>query len=161
MVCQARGEDMKNVSAEIGGFTPIIDAVVSEVGFVPAAVFGVVWRFCQLKDGVCNASLDTIAAKLDISTRTALRHIKALCDAGYIEDTTPELRNRPHVYRDTGKAGIKIKIAGGVTESHTTDIIGMTESHSTMTESHTHYDRESLEETKEETILLYLEWSSA
>lgn len=153
---------MTRVFAEVGGFTPLIDSIVQEVGFMQAGVFGVVWRYCQLKNGICNASMDTIAGKLDISPRTALRHVKALCEVGYLEDTTPNLRNKPHTYKDTGKAKMKLSMQAGVTESHTDDDIGMTESHSAMTESHSkkpvgmteshsHYDRESHEETLEET----------
>jgi len=90
----------------VEGFTPVIDVLVDELGLMPALVYGTVWRYCQMKDSVCKASLGKLAKRVGISYNTALRHIKTLCDKGYLEDTTPNLRYAPHVYVDTGKAKI-------------------------------------------------------
>jgi hypothetical protein len=40
-----------------------------------------------------------------------MRHAEKLCAAGYLKDLTPELRNKPHIYIDTGKASIRVKIS--------------------------------------------------
>lgn len=124
-------------------FTPLIDTLVDELGMMPALVYGVVWRYCQMGAGVCYATLDTIAQKAGVSYRTALRHVKALCAAGYLEDTTPDLRNRPHIYRNTGKAIVREVVEAAMPQSQSDGQSAMTESQSTMTESQTHYDRES------------------
>ena len=113
---------------EVKGFTPVMDVVVQDVGLMEALVYGVVWRYCKRSNGVCQASLKTIAGEVGLNRRTVLRHIKKLCDHGYIEDTTPDLRNRPHTYRDTGKVRIE-GLLEAVTESHT-KAGGVTESHS-------------------------------
>ena len=78
-----------------------------------------------------------------MSDRTIMRHIDPLVADGYLLDTTPDLKNRPHIYADTGKLRIKISIEATVTESHST----VTKSHSRATESHRQGDRESVEES--------------
>lgn len=97
---------MSNFLSQMEGFTPVIDILAEELGLIPAAVYGLVWRHCQMKDRVCYASIETLAKKLGVGTATVHRHIKALCGAGYLEDLTPDLRNKPHTYRDTGRVQI-------------------------------------------------------
>lgn len=108
----------KTVLSEVGGFTPVIDAVVEDVGLMTAVVFGRIWRHCQMEDGVCKASLETISSGIGVDKATVMRHAEKLCQRGYLKDLTPDLRNRPHIYADTGKAGLKISIAG-VAQSNT------------------------------------------
>lgn len=108
----------KTVLANVDGFTPVIDALVTELGLMTAVVFGRVWRYCQMEDQVCKASLEKIGESIGVDRVTVMRHIKQLCDGGYLKDLTPDLRNRPHIYVDTGKAGIKVSIYG-VAESNT------------------------------------------
>lgn len=91
---------------EVDGWTPIIDVVAAKVGLIPAAVYGLVWRYCQMGSGTCYASQSTLAEKLGIGQATVQRHLRTLCDAGFLEDTTPGLRNKPHTYRDTGRVQI-------------------------------------------------------
>jgi len=96
----------KTILTEVRGFTPVIDEIVQDLGLMPAVVFGRVWRYCQMKDGDCSASLERIATEIGVSRKTVERHIKALCDAGYLVDTTPNRRNRPHHYKDAGKVQV-------------------------------------------------------
>jgi len=119
----------------LSGFTLAPDVLINEYGYVTALTWGVVWRFCQMSDGVCRASLGKIAKRLGMSERTIIRHIADLCIGGYLKDTTPDLRNKPHIYADTGKIRVRLNLSA------------MTESHSAMTESHRQGDRESLEES--------------
>ncbi len=92
--------------SSVQGFTPVIDVLADELGLVTAAVYGVVWRYCQGRGGVCQASVGTIAGHLGISSRSTIRHLKRLVEYGYLEDLTPDLRYRPHTYADTGRAEI-------------------------------------------------------
>jgi len=126
-------------------------------------VFGRVWYHCQGSLGVCVASRASMTERVRLSVRSFNRWLKRLCEAGYLEDLTPGLRNRPHTYRDTGKARLVVKVeaeegagadatAGdapenGRTESATTPEDGRTESPSTRTESPSRADRESYEDT--------------
>lgn len=119
----------------VSGFTLAPDAIIAEHGYITALVWGVVWRYCQMSDGVCRASLDKLANRLGMSSRTLTRHIDKLCNGGYLFDITPDLKNKPHIYADAGKIKVRMNLSA------------MTESHSAMTESHRHYDRESLEES--------------
>ena len=110
---------MSIMLGEANGFTPVIDVVANELGLVPAAVYGVVWRYCQGERRVCYASLDTMAEQLGVGRSTVQRHLQALCDAGYLEDTTPDLRNKPHTYRDTGRAQIVGMVQAHVSQRDT------------------------------------------
>ena len=122
--------------AKISGFTLAPDVLINEYGYVTALVWGVTWRFCQMSDGVCRAKLEKIAARLGMSERTIIRHMDTLCQDGYLFDTTPTLKNKPHIYADTGKIKVNMSIAARVTESQRA-----------MTESQRQGDRESVEES--------------
>jgi hypothetical protein len=133
------------IPTKLKGFTPILDSMTARYGLVGAAVFGVVWRHANMRNGVCSASQERMAALLGISRITINRWIATLCTDGYLEDTTPDTKNRAHVYRVTGKAGLKQTIEAfdaGVTESDTEKVgvsesdSGVTESYSSVTESY-------------------------
>ena len=110
----------KQIVQEISGFTPIFDVVAKEHGNVTAAVHGCAWRFCQMPDGVCKASLATIGELLSLDPATVSRHMKTLVDNGYLVDLSPDLRNRPHVYADTGKVVMRSKLNAGIAERKAT-----------------------------------------
>lgn len=133
----------KQIAATLSGFTPAPDVLIQEYGHITALVWGRIWRYCQMSDGVCRAKLETIAAELGMSERTIMRHIEPLVEDGYLMDTTPDLRNRPHIYADTGKIRIRMSIEATVSESHRT----VTESHRRVTQSHRQGDTESHEES--------------
>ena len=101
----------KTILTELDGFTPVIDCLVKEYGLVTAAVFGRIWRYCQMETGVCQASLDTMAEYIGLDKATIMRHAKKLVDAGYLKDLSPDLRNHPHTYADTGKVTLTSKIS--------------------------------------------------
>ncbi len=103
----------RTILTEIDGWTPIIDDVVQEVGLTAAAVFGVIWRFCQMEKGVCMASQTTIAEKLGISRQTVNTCAKKLSEYEFIEEISDEV-GMTVTYMDTGKAGMSNKITGGV-----------------------------------------------
>lgn len=124
--------------ATVSGVTPAPDALITEYGFVTALVWGRVWRYCQMFDGVCRAAMDTIAGELGMASKTIARHVDLLCKDGYLLDLTPDLRNKPHIYADTGKIKVKISFEAGRTESP---------SKSTRTLSPSHSDLKSDEES--------------
>jgi DNA-binding Lrp family transcriptional regulator len=102
----------KTTLATVDGFTPLIDALVQQFGIVTAAVFGKVWRYCQMSDGVCKASQERLARELGINRVTVNQHIDILVKAGYLKDKTPNLSGKPHEYADTGKANLSVSITG-------------------------------------------------
>jgi len=109
----------RKIVQEISGFYPLFEALL---GFykdeITPAVFGVAWRYCQMEDGVCRASLRTIAGILNISEATAMRRMETLCNDGYLIDTTPDARNIPHIYVDAGKVIMKSALGAVETVSH-------------------------------------------
>jgi DNA-binding Lrp family transcriptional regulator len=111
---------MNKFLSEVKGFTPVIDVLVHELGLMPAVAYGVVWRYCQMEDGVCKASMAKIARRIGVDRATLHRHIKALCEAGYLKDLTPGLKNCPHTYADTGRAKINglLAVKSSVAESN-------------------------------------------
>lgn len=100
----------KTILSEVQGFVPLIDSITQQHGVIVSAVFGRIWRYCQMETGVCSASLETIADELRLSYATVQKHVKLLVKESYLEDKTPDLRNHPHIYKDTGRAGIAIDI---------------------------------------------------
>lgn len=129
----------KEIATTVSGYTPAPDALAKKFGYVTAMVWGRMWRYCQGRDGVCRAKLETIATELGMSERTIIRHVDKLVTGGYFVDRTPELKNRPHLYADTGK--LRLAFSTDIIES------GVTESQRAMTESHREGDRESVEDS--------------
>jgi DNA-binding transcriptional ArsR family regulator len=82
------------------GWTPVSEILIEEFGLITAAVFGRVRRFCQMRNGQCTASLQTIGDSLGISPRTVANHLKLLVDAGYL--TAERRHGRTTAYRDLG-----------------------------------------------------------
>lgn len=103
----------RSIETLVSGFTPVFDAMVEVYqDKIRALVFGAVWRYCQLEDGVCKASLETIGKMIGVDKATVQRHVVVLCEDGYLRDLTPGLRHRPHVYAETGKIVMRSKIEG-------------------------------------------------
>lgn len=130
-------------------FTPAPDEIVQDerLGYIHALVYGMIFRYCQMHKSFCEAGIAAIAKRLCMSERTVRRKVKDLCEAGYVKDLTPDIRNVPHRYVPTDK----LNIEQTVTYDHSVDISeaksGMTESPTGMTESPTknndRYDTES------------------
>jgi len=98
----------RTILAEVGGWTPVMDSVVNKVGPMTAMVFGTVWRRCQLKDGVCTASQETLAKTLQMSRQSINKHIAILIKHGYLRSEKSEYGTLKLI--DTGKACIKVTI---------------------------------------------------
>jgi DNA-binding Lrp family transcriptional regulator len=104
----------KTILMDVDGFTPVIDGLLLDTDLITAAVFGVMWRFCQMESGECYASVQRIADRLGLSYKTVQRRIDILGGKGYLEDVTPHLRYSPHTYRDTGKASMRSSTVANV-----------------------------------------------
>lgn len=89
-------------------YTPLLDSLVDEFGITTAAVFGRVWRYCQMERGYCHAEQERIADELNISRRTVWGALKVLVREGYLTDATPNTKGRTRIYKDTGKAGLSL-----------------------------------------------------
>lgn len=101
------GDKMSKTNIKRTNFTPLLDSLVDEYGITTAAVFGRVWRYCQMDNGYCHAEQERIADELNIRRETVNRCLKELVRDGYLTDTTPNAKGRTRIYKDTGKAGIK------------------------------------------------------
>lgn len=66
------------------GFTPLFDDVTRKVGIGAAAVYGCVWRHCQMRHGTCHASMETMSGLLSVSKRTVQKHLDKLEQCGMI-----------------------------------------------------------------------------
>jgi len=104
----------KTILTEVDGWTPMIDKLIIEHGYMTSMIFGIIWRYCQMIDGVCTASKETLAKKLGVSRQTIITHANWLVKNGYL--TVFNKEGEPSTYRDTGKAGVSIRITGGVKE---------------------------------------------
>lgn len=85
--------------AKLNGYSPAPDAIVQELGAVAGVVWGRMWRYAQMTDGVCSASLRRLTSDLGISRPTIIRAIHRLSDSGYLQDLTPNAVKRTHEYR--------------------------------------------------------------
>jgi DNA-binding MarR family transcriptional regulator len=85
-------------------YTPLIDNLVHDVGILGAAVFGRVWRYCQMERGYCHAEQGRIADELELSRGKVNECLRELVEKGYL-GTTKNTKGRTVIYYDTGKAG--------------------------------------------------------
>lgn len=106
---------MTDAQEKTKGFIPVIDVLVDETDLMTAVVFGKVWRYCQMKKKKCYATVPRLAEECGISVSSVQRRLKKLCALGYLKDTTPNLRNKPHTYVDTGVIGLAV-VAGKLDE---------------------------------------------
>ncbi len=65
-----------------------------------AAVYGVVHRHRQMRDGICRASTRRMAQLLGKNHITVQQPIRIRVQNGYLEDLTPDRHKQPHVFRD-------------------------------------------------------------
>lgn len=101
-------ENKKTILTNVDGWTPLIDHLVAKYGLITAAVFGKVWRYCQLPDGICRASQKRIADELGLYWNTVHDSLKLLVKDGFLK--AEKRRGKPTIYRDTGKAGLNASI---------------------------------------------------
>jgi Mn-dependent DtxR family transcriptional regulator len=138
------------VQIELKGFTPLLDVLVKDFGIVTASVYGIVWRYAQMEDKVCRASLEKIADRVNVSSKTAERHIKKLCTSGYLEDLTPGVKNKPHIYIVTGKAELAGVVSPEIRSDRESDLDQLGQ-----TESPTRSDRESYQGQTESPLKIH------
>jgi len=138
----------KTILTKVDGFTPLPDLLVTKYGIVTASVWGSAWRYCQMGDGICRASLEKIGKRIGVSRQTVINHMEILVNDGFFEDTTPNLKNRPHIYRDTGKVGMYNRFGIGVNEIDST---GVNKVYSTVNEIDSRSQLDLLEDSIKET----------
>lgn len=92
----------------VKGFTPVIDSLANAIGFIPAGVYGVIWRYCQMSAHNCHASQQTISEHMGIDRKTVNRHIKPLLDGGYVRCLNSHEKGKPKVYIVTNKVEIEM-----------------------------------------------------
>lgn len=110
----------KKIETQISGWIPIFDYIANYYKDpITALVFGRRWQYCGMEDGVCRASLSKIAKDLHLDEATVMRHTEKLVKDGFLIDTTPDRRNRPHVYKDAGRVTMKTALNASIAESNT------------------------------------------
>lgn len=113
----------KQIVTEVSGFIPVFEVVLHHYkDYMTALVFGRMWQYCGMSDGVCRASLERIGKDIEVSAVTVMRHAEKLVNDGYLIDTTPDKRNAPHVYMDGRKVEMKSRITAGMTINNATVI---------------------------------------
>lgn len=85
---------------QAGNWTPSFDFVSRKFSKYKSVgvVLGKMWRYSQMTDGVCRASIDRMAGELGISRNTFQDAVKLLESTGYLVDLTPTVVNHPHSY---------------------------------------------------------------
>lgn len=106
----------KTILMDVNSWTPVVDSLVCDTDLETAAIFGAIWRYCQMEHGECYASRQKIADRVGLSYKTVQRRIAILVDKGYLQDITPHMRYSPHTYRDTGKVAVRDMIKAIIDE---------------------------------------------
>lgn len=98
----------ENEQSKLPAFTPSFECIakLKEVSAIDSLIFGAVWRYAQPGDSkrLCNASPVKIADRIGATHNVARRSLKVLCEAGLLEDLTPEANGKTHDYWITDKA---------------------------------------------------------
>jgi DNA-binding MarR family transcriptional regulator len=122
----------KKIETHISGFIPMFEYVLDFYKDpITALVFGRRWQYCRMSDGVCRAALSRLASDLHLDEATISRHTEKLVKDGFLVDTTPERRNRPHVYADAGRVAMKASFSATVAQSN----VGIAQSNAGIAES--------------------------
>lgn len=82
---------------------------------VMAQVFGAIYRFCEMRDGICYASKETLGQLTGYTRKTVRENISKLIDAGWIVDLTPNQKFKTHRYTLTDSARQFIETSGTFT----------------------------------------------
>jgi len=106
----------KTILMDVNGWTPVVDSLVRDTDLETAAIFGAIWRYCQMEHGECYASRQKIADRVGLSYKTIQRRIAILVNKGYLQDITPHMRYTPHTYRVTGKVAVRDMIKATIDE---------------------------------------------
>lgn len=93
---------------KLEGFTPAVDSLAREVGLISAAIYGVIWRYCQMNSRTCYASQATIANRLGLARATVNRRVKSLEIEGYIRCLNRKEKGDSKVYITTNKLEIDL-----------------------------------------------------
>ena len=75
----------------IKNYTPVFDRITQELDPLASLVFGRIWRYAQMGNGCCEASLQTLAADTGLSVTTVRRRIESLMKADYLSEKEYEI----------------------------------------------------------------------
>ena len=94
-----------NIKVNKGFFIPVNLELIARTNLKTAAVYGAVLRYALMKNksgdinGMCYASIATIAGDLGLSYKTARKYLAELAKGGYIYDFSSGVRNKSHILR--------------------------------------------------------------
>lgn len=72
-------------------YTPLFHWVLEGTGSTSTALaYGIVWRLAQLRDGCCDAACGRMAGALGWTRQRLMRHLRVLCEGGYLVCRNPE-----------------------------------------------------------------------
>jgi hypothetical protein len=91
---------------DVGGFYPVIKALIQEFDRETALVYGVVWGYSNMKDEDCWASESTIAREAGMGVSTVSTRLDKLVEFGYLTKQS-ELGHTTH-YEPTSKIRINL-----------------------------------------------------
>jgi len=90
----------------VGGWIPVIESILQKHGSSCALVYGVVWRFSQMKAQSCYASQEKIGEIIGMTRRTVNSCLKELIENEYLEVIKASDGFPTNTYRATDKAGL-------------------------------------------------------
>lgn len=78
--------------------TPIFDAVIEDVGFRAACIYGVIARHSRFSGNRCQVSIGVIARECGFSRRTIMHHLPRLEQGGWLIRLAPKAQGALQEY---------------------------------------------------------------
>ncbi len=100
----------RRILARLPLFIPMFDQMVLRYGIMTAAVYGVVWRQCQMGERLCRIPVCRVANVVGANPITVTKSLRRLVEQGWVEDVTPHIGRHPHAYRVTGRFHTSVEL---------------------------------------------------
>ena len=100
---------MKSATTKISGWTPIFDHISKQYSPMVSVVYGIIWRYSQMRDGVCKLGQEKMGELLGVSTSTIQRGITILEKDGYIV-CVGKPQGHPNEYVTTDKLDLGVSV---------------------------------------------------
>ncbi len=128
----------------IKNYTPVFDRITKELDPLASLIFGRIWRYAQMENGQCEASLQTLATDTGVSVDTVRRRIETLMEADYLSE-------KEYVFGETRKLtpNYDVMIVGELIRIAESNDPPSTQPPSPLAESDT---KIVIKETKEDTM---------
>ena len=94
---------MREMIAREVSAPPTYEELLKVLRPTTALLYRIVWHYSKRPGQVCRLPLRELARRLHVGQSTILLHLRALVEAGYVVDLTPDAHKKVHEYVISGK----------------------------------------------------------